>query len=128
MAIEMLAIKIRSNNIRVLEIKGLKIKVYMYADESSFILIPQDRSLQCLIEDLDNFSVLSWLKPNYDKCTILRIVSLKIYTLPCSLPIKWADGEVDMLGIHITKDINKLSTMNFNRKHKNRQAPEITER
>ena len=66
MAIEMLAIKIRSNNIRVLEIQGLKIKVSMYADESSFILIPQDRSLQCLIEDLYNFSVLSGLKPNYD--------------------------------------------------------------
>jgi hypothetical protein len=38
------------------------------------------------------------------------------FTLPCSLPIKWADGEVEILGIHITKHINKLSTMNFNRK------------
>ena len=40
------------------------------------------------------------------------------FTLPCSLPIKWADGEVDILGIHITKYINKLSSLNFNRKHK----------
>ena len=38
-------------------------------------LSPQARSLQCLIEDLDNFS---GLKPNFDKCTILRIVSLKL--------------------------------------------------
>ena len=37
-------------------------------------------------------------------------------TLPCSLPVTWADGEVDILGIHITKDIHKLSTINFNRK------------
>ena len=52
MAIEMQTIKIRSNNnIRGLEIQGLKTKVSMYADDTSFILSPQARSLQCLIED-----------------------------------------------------------------------------
>ena len=66
MAIEMLAIKIRSNNnIRGLEIQGLKRKVSRYADDSSFILSPQARSLQCLIEDLDNFSGL-WTKTYLD--------------------------------------------------------------
>ena len=50
----------------------------MYGDDSSFISSPQARSLQCLIEDLDNFS---GLKPNYDKCTLLRIGSLKIQLL-----------------------------------------------
>ena len=35
---------------------------------------------------------------------------------PCSLPIKWADGAVDILGIHISKNINQLITINFNRK------------
>lgn len=53
----------------------------MFANDSSFMLSPQARSLQCLIKDLDNFSVLSGLKPNYDKCTILRIGSLKIQLL-----------------------------------------------
>jgi hypothetical protein len=38
------------------------------------------------------------------------------FTLPCSLPVTWADGEVDILGIHITEYINNLSTRNFNRK------------
>ena len=113
-AIERLAIKIRSNNnIRGLEIQGLKTEVSMYADDSSFILSPQARSLQSLIKDLDNFSGLSGLNIHYNKCTILHIGT---FTLPCSLPIKWADGEVDILGIHITKYINELSTMNFNRK------------
>lgn len=42
MAIEMLSIKIKSNNnIRGLEIQGLKTKVSIYADNSSFILSPQ---------------------------------------------------------------------------------------
>ena len=51
----------------------------MYADDSSCMLSPQARSLQRLIKDLDNISVLSGLKPKYDKCTILRIGSLKKY-------------------------------------------------
>ena len=123
------AIKIRTNNnIRGLEIQALKTKGSMYADDSSCMLSPQARSLQRLIKDLDNISVLSGLKPNYDKCTILRIGSLKntTSTLPCSLPIKWDDGEVDILCIHITKDRNKLSTMSFNRKL--RQDPASMER
>jgi hypothetical protein len=42
MAIKMLAIKIRSNNnIRGLEIQGLKTKLSMYADDSGFMLSPQ---------------------------------------------------------------------------------------
>ena len=87
----------------------------MYADDSSFISSPKARSLQCLIEDLDNFS---GLKPNYDKMYNITYWIFKniTSTLPCSLPIKWADGEVDILVINITKYINDLSTMNFNRK------------
>ena len=76
----------------------------MWVDVSS----PHSGSLHSLIEHLDHFSSLSGLKPNYDKCTTLRIGSLKntMFTLPCSLPIKWVDGEVDILGTHISKNIN----------------------
>jgi hypothetical protein len=75
------------------------------ANDSSFILSPQARSLPCLTEDPDHFPGLSGLKPNYDKCTILHIGSLKntTFTLPCSLLMKWAGNDVDILGIHITK-------------------------
>jgi hypothetical protein len=75
-----MAIEIRSNkNIKGLEIQGIKTKVAMYADDSSFFLNPQSGSLR-----------LSGLKSNSDKCTILSIGSLKntVFTLPCSLPIK----------------------------------------
>jgi hypothetical protein len=89
MAIEMLAIKIRSNNnIRGLEFQGLKTKVFMCAKDSSFILSPQTRSLQCLIEDLDNFS---GLKLNYDKCTILRTL-FKKYNFYISLQFTYKMG------------------------------------
>nr|QCF47503.1 putative tyrosine kinase [Erythrocytic necrosis virus] len=41
-----------------------------------------------------------------------------MFTLPCSLPIQWADSEVDIphYGIHISKNINELTTIHFNRK------------
>jgi thymidine kinase len=74
----MLAAKIRSNNnIKGLETRGLKTKVSLYTDDSCFLLNPQLESLHDLIEDLDTFAILSGLKTNYDKCTILRIGSLK---------------------------------------------------
>ena len=67
-AIETLAVKIRSNNnIKGLEIHFLKTKVSLYVDDSGFLLKPQLGSLHSLIEDLDTFSNLSGLK------TILRI-------------------------------------------------------
>ena len=67
MAIEILAIHIRAqNNIKGIEIQGLKTKVSLYVDDSCFLLNPQFRSLHSLIEDLDNFSNLSGLQPNYD--------------------------------------------------------------
>jgi hypothetical protein len=68
-------------------------------------------------EDLDTFSNLSGLQPNYDRCTMLRIGSQKntTVTLSCSLPIKWSDGEVNILGIHILKERSDLTTIPFNR-------------
>ena len=87
----------------------------LYADDSCFLLIPLCflGSLHSLIEDLDNFSNHSGLQSNYDECTILRIGSQKniTFTLPCSLPIKWSDGDVDILSIQYP-EINKPSHSN----------------
>ena len=58
MAIEILAIQIRyNNNIKGLEIQGLKTKVSLYTDDLCFLLNPQFGSLHSLIEDLD----VSWV-------------------------------------------------------------------
>ena len=60
----------------------------MYADDTNVPLSPDSSTLQALIADLDSFSKLSGLKTNDDKCTLLRIASLKAthFALPCSLP------------------------------------------
>ena len=50
--------------------------------------------------------------------TILRIGSQKNanFTLPCSLPIKGSDGDVDILGIQIPKERNYLTPIHVYRK------------
>ena len=121
LGIEILAIKIRSNeNIKGLEICGMEEKVSIYADDSNFPLIPKISSLNALTDDLDIFSTFSGLKPNYEKCTVLRIGSLKgtNFSLKCALPIKWSDGPVDVLGIHIPQNTSEIMTVNFHNKLK----------
>lgn len=116
LAIEILAIKIRSNvNVKDFEINGINTKVSMHVDDTNFPLSPYPSTLQALMTDLAFFSKLSGLKPNYDKCTLLRIGPLKgtHFTVPCSLPIRWTDGPVDVLGIHIPKNMNDLTNINF---------------
>lgn len=57
---------------------------------------------------------------NYEKCHIMRLGTLKHtkYTLPCQIPVKWKDGAIDVLGIHIPDNIKITSTVNFNIKLK----------
>ena len=43
-------------------------KVSLYTDNSNVLLNLQSGSLHSLIEDLDHFSNLSGVQPNYDKC------------------------------------------------------------
>ncbi|XP_078590159.1 uncharacterized protein LOC144870234 [Branchiostoma floridae x Branchiostoma japonicum] len=102
LCVELLATKIRTNeHIKGLKIHTLETKVSQFADDSNFPLQPEAQSLVALVEDLKNFSIISGLKPNFDKCTILRIGSLKntTFSLPCDLPIKWTNGPVQLLGI-----------------------------
>ncbi|KAJ8289842.1 hypothetical protein GJAV_G00005950 [Gymnothorax javanicus] len=115
-AIEMLGIKVRANDsIKGLEINGVEFKVSMYADDTNFPINPQLSTLQNLVEDLNTFSKYSGLKPNYEKCSLLRIGSLKDtpFNLPGLFPIQWTDGPVNVLGIHIPKDMKGLVDTNF---------------
>ena len=84
---------------------GIKTKVSLYVDDSCFLLNPQLGSLHSLIEDLDTFPNVSGLQPDDDKYDTVRIGSVKqtTFILPGSLPIKWSDGDVDILCIHIPK-------------------------
>jgi len=112
LCVELLAVKIRSNNnIKGITLHETEIKVSQFADDSNFPLQPTLTSLLALTKDLNNFSEISGLDPNYSKCKILRIGTLRNthFTLPCNLPVQWTDGPVKMLGVGITGDTNKLT-------------------
>ena len=49
---------------------------------------------------------------------MLRIESLKDTNikLPCGLLIRWPNGEVDVLGVHVPEKLSYLATINFDRK------------
>ena len=113
LSIEMMPIRIRNNTtIKGLEINGLESKSSFYADDASFYIKPDVVSLNSLIAELDSFALLSGLKPNYDKCSILRIGSLKNSNhIACKVPIKCSDGPVNLLGIYIPED--KKLLVNF---------------
>jgi len=119
LGVEILAIKIRNNvEIKGLTTYGVVSKISQYADDCNFPLAPKLGSLYALVTDLENFSSLSGLTPNFDKCIIKRIGSLcgTNFCLPCPLPVQWTDGPIDLLGIHIPVLLSDIIRINFDRK------------
>jgi len=119
LGVELLAMKIRSNiEIQGLTTYGLETKLLQFADDSNFPLVPKLGTLYALVKDIEVFSTLSGLVPNFDKCMIVRIGSLRDtnFFIPCLLPLQWTDGPVDILGIHIPKYLSDIVALNFDRK------------
>lgn len=58
------------------------------------------------------------MKPNYEKCTVLHIESLRgsNFEFCCDLPVKWSDGPIDVLGIHVPRNMEHITIENFERK------------
>ena len=115
--VELLANRVR----RCDKIKGLytgpiENKISQYADDTNFPTYPSRESLNSLLTILSNYAIISGLKPNYDKCKILRVGSIKNtnFTIETSHPVTWADGSVDVLGIHLPGDYSQITTLNFN--------------
>lgn len=110
MCIDILAIKIRNNpDIQGLFLNGQETKLGMYADDATFFIQPHQNSLEALITELNGFSKISGLKPNFEKCNILRIGALKHtnFMLNCSVPVKWCNGRLDILGIHLPENVKR---------------------
>ena len=86
----------------------------MYADDKTFMIRPDKLSLQNLIDDLEHLTKISGLKPNYDKCHIMRLGSLKHthFALPNASEMdRWNCG-------CIPENMKEISTINFNIKLK----------
>ena len=73
-AIELLSFKVTiSENIKGIKLFKEEFKKSLFADDASFILDGSLKSLENLIDVLDNFSYISGLKLNAKKCQILKI-------------------------------------------------------
>ena len=90
-------------------------KISQYADDTNFPIQPTLGSFNALIDILDKFSSISGLKPNYKKCKVLRVGSLKYsnFKINTTHPLEWTDGAVDVLGVHIPVDLSHLIDVNF---------------
>lgn len=119
LCIEILAIKIRNNpDISGLFPNGKEIKLTMYADDAIFFIKPTQSTLEGLIRELNTFSKISGLKPNFAKCNILRIGTLKDtnFILNSSVPVKWINGDVNLLGIHLPDNFKEIVKFNYERR------------
>ena len=104
-AIELLSFKITTTkSIKGFELFREVIKKSLFADVASFILDGSLKSLENLIDVMDNFSYLSGLKLNTKKCQILRIGATKKHEFEYlkHRKFKWSSTEASSLGMTFT--------------------------
>lgn len=116
LAVEIIGLRIRQNT----EIKGISIqnkqkKLGQYVDDLWNVIKYELSSFQELLFEYAEFEAFTGLSINYDKTEILRIGSLnkskaKFYS---TLPLKWSDGFIKVLGLHIHSEPEVMIKKNF---------------
>ena len=117
---EVLSIKIRQNPlIKHIRVNDVSEPICQYADDTCIITANEQQSVQQVINELEEFRILAGLKMNYEKSCMYKIghpVDKKKYRL--SKPLKWAEGQVNVLGIIIPltclqeiEDVNMTKTI-----------------
>ena len=106
---EILAINIKSHK----EIKGITLKntelqekISQYVDDMYLLSQYSAESLESIVDQLKQFYQNTGLKVNFDKSTIFRIGALKNShkKLKTSVNFKWADADINVLGIIIDEE------------------------
>lgn len=116
LAIQILALKIKQNpQIQGITIDGHTKKLGLCADDMWNVIQFNQSSFSELVFEYGEFEDFTGLSINYDKTEILRIGSLqnsdaRFYT---TLPIKWSDGTIKVLGTHITPEYNDIVRINY---------------
>ena len=76
--IELLSNEVSLNkDINGIKLGNIEIKQALFADDACFITDGQRKSFQTLVTTIENFSNISGLKLNKDKCTIFKLGSLR---------------------------------------------------
>ena len=88
-------------DIKGIRIEGTEFKTSLFADDAAFIMDGTRKSFETLINIMDNFSYISGLRLNTNKCQVLRIGSMKINTTEYLKNRKyvWRSDEANCLGM-----------------------------
>ena len=91
--------------------KNKSIKIAQLADDTT-IMVKNTQSIPQVLEQLNRFEQISGLKANVEKT--------KAFAINCEIPhkaeqynLKWANGPMHLLGIHITDNMNIHVEMNL---------------
>ena len=119
--IELLSNKIiKDPDIKGINIAGTEFKTSLFADDAAFIMDGTRKSFETLINIMDNFSYLSGLCLNTNKCQVLRIGSMKLKSIEYLKHRKylWSSDEAKCLGMIFNTDKQKLFSLNLEPKIK----------
>ena len=115
LVIEVIGLKFRQNQvIKPANIGSMKKVVSQYADDLWTAMKVEKASYREQLRLFREYKNFTGLGINYDKTEVLRVGSLRntnahFYSF---LPIKWSDGPIKILGIHIS-DIKEATSINY---------------
>lgn len=113
---QVISLKIKQNqDIKGIHLKKHEVKSGLCADDIWNTIQYDQSSFQELIHEYEEFSDFVGLKVNYDKTEILRIGSLHNTDAKfiSTLPLKWSDGPIKILGTMIHPKYKTLVDENY---------------
>lgn len=117
LVLEIIALKIRQNdNIKGIHIGSKTKKLDQYVDDLWNVILAEKESFDELLYEYSEFQDFSGLAINYNKTEVLRLGSLchtdaKFYS---TLPLKWSDGPVKVLGMQMYGQSVDIANNNYN--------------
>jgi len=115
LVVEVLASKIRSDTeIRSIDEEGKISKILQYADDTNG-LVRDIQSAQRFLELVENFGKFSNLYMNKDKTQGMWLGQKRASKLQ-PLGIKWPEGPLKLLGIHLSYDDEACNILNYDKK------------
>ena len=119
--IELLSNEINLNkDINGIKIGNIELKQTLFADDACFITDGEKKSFQTLVTTIENFSKVSGLKLNKDKCTVLHLGSLRNTEVNFCKDkhFNWTSKKATTLGIIFSNNSNEMLNANLSPKIK----------
>ena len=116
---EILSVKIRQNKkIKGIQINETEYKLSQFADDTSIILDGSYQSLNETLNLLEQFSLVSGLKVNFDKTKVVWIGKKKYSsdTIKTRWKLTWMQTQFEMLGIKFDVNLENIIKLNYENK------------